>query len=324
MKFDVVCFGSAFVDVFLKSDEFKTVHSQRVKTGVAMCQVMGGKIGIDEMLITTGGGATNAAVSFERKGIQTAAVVAVGDDFWGQFVKRELEAEGVSLVHSQTLKHQPTSYSTLLVNEDGRRSALVYRGASSHLDWQQVRWQSLNTNWVYISSLGGNLALLSKIIRLSQDQGFKVAFNPGSKEINHQDKLEPFLKATEVLILNTTEAAHLTSLKSSRKTETLKRLRKMGAKTIALTDNDKGAWVYLGRKLYKAEAFKVKTREETGAGDAFGSGLVAGLILGLKPQEMIKLAAANSASVVTQIGSKAGLLWQEEIKAWLTKSLKIK
>lgn len=324
MKFDVICFGSAFVDVFLKSEEFKTVRSPRVKTGVAMCETMGGKLAVDELLITTGGGATNAAVSFERKGLQAACIACVGNDFWGQFVKKELKNEGVSLVHLQTKKNYQTSYSTILVNQQGRRVALVYRHASNQLSWQKIKWSSLNCRWFYVSSLGGDLALLTQIIRTAQKKKFKIALNPGSNEINNKDKLIPFLKKVEVLLLNTVEAASLTGLKSSQPAAMMRRLRKMGPKVIALTQGDQGAWLSFGRKTHKAEIFKVEAIEETGAGDAFGSGLVAGLILGLKPRETIKLAMANSASVVSRIGSKAGLLWQDEVDDWLKKPLTIK
>lgn len=324
MKFDVVCFGSATVDVFLKSKDFKTVKSNRVKTGIAMCQVMGGKVKVDDLAVNTGGGATNAAVSFERKGIQSASVVCVGADFWGQFIRKELESEGVSLVHLQEDKLHPTSYSTILVNQQGRRTVLVYRGASNQLDLKQVRWEALNTDWFYVSSLGGDLALLTKIIRTAEDDNFKVAFNPGSKEIKHKDKLIPFLKSVEVLILNCNEASQLTGIKSTCKQDLIKSLQKMGPKVVALTDGNKGSAVSFGKKIYQAGVFKVESHEETGAGDAFGSGLVAGMILDLKPEEAIRLAAANSASVVTKMGAKEGLLWKDEVLAWLKKPLKIK
>ncbi|MBU0619200.1 carbohydrate kinase family protein [Patescibacteria group bacterium] len=324
MKFDVICFGSAFADVFLKSDEFKTVRSPRVKTGVAMCGIMGGKLAVDELVMTTGGCATNAAVSFERKGLQAACIACVGNDFWGQFIKRELKNEGVSLIHLQTDKSRQTSCSTILVNQQGRRVALVYRNASNQLAWQKVKWQSLNSRWFYVGSLGGDLALLTKIVRTAQDKKVKIAFNPGSNEIKSRDQLVPFLKQVEVLLLNTVEAAQLTGIKISQKTAMFKKLRKMGPKVIALTQGSQGAWLSFGKKVYKAPVFKVKTMEETGAGDAFGSGLVAGLALGLKPKDAIKLAMANSASVVAQVGSKAGLLWQDEVKAWLKKPLTIR
>jgi len=44
MRFNVVTFGSAFVDVYLSSPEFKIVKSKDSPTGVAICEVYGAKI----------------------------------------------------------------------------------------------------------------------------------------------------------------------------------------------------------------------------------------------------------------------------------------
>lgn len=323
MKFDVVCFGSAFVDVFLKSDQFKTIRSKTIKTGVAMCEVMGGKTEVDELEITTGGGATNSAVSFERKGIEAGVVACVGNDHWGHFVKTKLKQEGASLVHLQTHPQSRTSYSTVLVNSEGRRTVLAYRGASSQIKWRQVRWQALNADWFYVSSLGGDLDLLTKIVRTAQDKKIKIALNPGSKEIRAQDKLIPFLSKVEVLILNAHEASELTGKKSTQLAKMTKQLSRMGPRIVAVTQGDKGARVRVGRKVFRCQSFKVNCQEQTGAGDAFGSGLVAGLILGFKPKKAIKLALANSASVVTKMGSKAGLIWKDEVNSWMKKRVKI-
>jgi len=324
MKFDVVCFGSAVVDVFLKSKKFKTIHSKQLKTGVGLCQTMEGKIKVDKLAVSSGGGATNTAVSFERKGIQAASVVCLGADFWGRFIRKELKSAGVSLRHVQENKIYPTSYSTILVNQKGQRTVLVYRGASNQLSRRQIKWQSLNTNWFYVSSLGGDLALLTKIVRVAQDNNFKIALNPGSLEIKAKDKLKPFLKQVDLLLVNKVEAIDLIGKKSNHKSDLIADLRNMGPRMVALTEGSDGAWLAVGKKIYKSNPFKVKDIEHTGAGDAFGSGLVSGLILNFKPKKALKLAMANSASVVTKIGAKDGLLWKDEVRQWLKKPLEIK
>lgn len=297
MRFDVVTFGSAFVDVYLGSSEFK-------KIGPALCEVYGGKIDVAKLVITTGGGATNTAVGFERLGFQTAAVCAVGRDHWGLFVRKELKKEGVSPLYIQQ-NEAPTSYSTILVAEDGGRTALVYRGASSHLSAAQVDWEKLDPGWFYVSSLGGDFNLLARIIRASQKKKIRVALNPGSQEIRAREKLKQFLPHVEVLLVNRTEAAALGKI--------------AGPKVIAVTAGREGASVRVGKKEFKAPAIKVETIEETGAGDAFGSGFVAGIISGLKPQEALKMGLVNGAAVTREFGPKAGLLFAPEINAWLKK-----
>ncbi|OGD58148.1 hypothetical protein A3I57_02035 [Candidatus Beckwithbacteria bacterium RIFCSPLOWO2_02_FULL_47_23] len=297
MRFDVVSFGSAFVDVYLGSPGFK-------KVGPALCEVYGGKIDVSQLVITTGGGATNTAVGFERLGLQTAAVCCVGRDDWGLFIRKELRREGVSPLYIQQVE-APTSYSTILVAPDGGRTALVYRGASNELAGGKVEWDKLDPNWFYVSSLGGNFNLLSMIIRQAQKQKIKVALNPGSQEIRAREKLRQFLPHVEILLLNRQEAEALGKIS--------------GPKIIAVTEGRKGASLTAGKKTIKAAAVKVKTVEETGAGDAFGSAFVAGIINGLKPETALKMGLLNGAAVTTQFGPKAGLLFATEMNQWLKK-----
>lgn len=297
MNFDVVTFGSAFVDVYLGSSEFK-------KVGAALCEVYGGKIDLSDLVITTGGGATNTAVGFERLGLQTAAVCGVGRDHWGLFVRQELKREGVSPLYIQQAE-APTSYSTILVAPDGGRTALVYRGASNQLSGRQVDWDKLDPKWFYVSSLGGNFNLLAQIIRRAQKGRIKVAFNPGSREIRAREKLKPFFPYLEVLLVNRTEFEVLGKV--------------AGPAMIAVTNGRQGAGLITGKKMIKAAAVKVKTREETGAGDAFASGFITGLVNGLKPETALAMGLINGAAVTREFGPKAGLLFAPEMNAWLKK-----
>lgn len=289
MNFDVVTFGSAFVDVYLPVSDFK---------------LSGSKIVVEKLVITTGGGATNTAVGFERLGLQTAAVCAVGKDDWGLFVRKELRREGVSPLYIQQVE-APTSYSTILVADDGGRTALVYRGASNKLSGSKVEWGKLDPRWFYVSSCGGNFNLLSQIIRHAQKQKIKVALNPGSQEIKTRERLRQFLPFVEVLLLNRQEAEALGKFS--------------GPKIVAITEGRNGAELIMGKNRLKRAAIKVKTVEETGAGDAFGSGFMAGIINGLKPETALKMGLANGAAVTTQFGPKAGLLFTPEMNQWLGK-----
>ena len=71
--FDVITIGTAAKDTFLISRFFKILKdSKHLKkfdfpTGEAQCFALGGKIELDNQVIATGGGATNAAVTFPDK-----------------------------------------------------------------------------------------------------------------------------------------------------------------------------------------------------------------------------------------------------------------
>ncbi|MEK7144014.1 MAG: hypothetical protein AAB820_01645, partial [Patescibacteria group bacterium] len=96
--YDVITIGTATRDVFLTSPLFKIVrdprHLQKMgfPTGEAQCFALGGKIEISAPVLTTGGGATNAAVSFGRQGLKTATLVKVGDDESANSIINELKS----------------------------------------------------------------------------------------------------------------------------------------------------------------------------------------------------------------------------------------
>ena len=77
--FDVVTFGSATREVFLKSAGLRTVKNSKFETGEAACLSLGSKVDVDDIVFTTGGGGTNNAVGFARQGLKTACL----GESWG-------------------------------------------------------------------------------------------------------------------------------------------------------------------------------------------------------------------------------------------------
>ena len=76
-----------------------------------------------------------------------------------------------------------------------------------------------------------------------------------------------------------------------------------------MTDGPRGAWVSDGNRLYTAGIFPDKNLvSRTGAGDAFGSGFVAGLIQKEDIAYAIRLASANATAVTEHLGAHTGAL----------------
>ncbi len=82
--FDVITFGSATRDLFLKSKDFKILKSNKFITGQGLCFNLGSKIYLDDLFFATGGGGTNTAATFVRQGFKTAYVGIVGRDAGGR------------------------------------------------------------------------------------------------------------------------------------------------------------------------------------------------------------------------------------------------
>lgn len=307
--YDVVTIGSATLDIFVKSNQFKVVEDKGYESGLALCEAYGGKLEIDEVHMVSGGGATNNAVSFSRKGLKVACIAEMGEDSPADTVLTELKKENVDTKFVIQEKSENTGVSVIMIAPEGGRSIVTCRGAAGMLDLKDIPWGLLDTKWLYISSLGGQLELLKKLVSYAREKGIKVALNPGTKELSHAKVLRELAEGIEVLILNLEEARLYLELDDNFEEKALlKKLSKEGGKISLITNGNKGAYVLSDEKNLFSSPTNEHVVETTGAGDAFGSGFVAGRILGLDWEHCVSLARKNAESVIRFFGAKKGLL----------------
>ncbi|MBN1325414.1 carbohydrate kinase family protein [Candidatus Falkowbacteria bacterium] len=305
--FDIISIGAATKDVFLISKGFKLVKTQQFKGGLGECFAYGSKVEIGDIYFDTGGGATNSAYTFANLGLNASIVSKVGNDIYGTEIMHVLAHKGVDTRNLNPDKTHKTAYSTILVVSGGDRTILVYRGASANFNEQDFNWSKLQAKWFYISSLAGNISLLKKIFAFAKKKKIKIAWNPGSEELKlGASKLKTLIKDAYVFNLNKEEAQKLTGKKDIK--SILKAIDKMSPGYNIVTDGANGAYLSDGILIYHANALKVPVVNTTGAGDAFGSGFCAGMILKNDWDYGLRLAILNSAGTLTAMGAKNGLL----------------
>ena len=310
MKFDVISFGSAILDVLLKSPDFQVVKAKKAFTQSSLVIPYGVKSEVSDLVMSSGGGGTNTAVGLARLGLKTALVARCGWDFAGKIIRQEIKREKVFDEFLVQLEDEKTDYSTILIGPDGNRTILVWRGGT-RLEANVIDFKKLNSFWFYIASLEGNLDLLQRLVDYAQKNHIKVAINPGKREIKEKEKLISLLRKVEVLIVNQEEFKLLGDLSSLTKT------------MVAMTAGEKGVVLKIpGKGQLEMSGFKVKMVDQTGAGDGFGAGFIGGLAKGLEIEKALKLGVTNGASVVTKIGAKEELIKQQEVDYWLEKPLK--
>lgn len=328
--FDVITIGTATRDVFVASDDFHINRDRRVLGGRALVMPLGAKLEIEKMVFTTGGGATNTAVTLRRHGLRTAVVSVVGDDTSGRTIKKELSREGIGTDFLVAREKSYTAYTILLHLEGGERTILVHRGASESLGPSDIpRGIGKKTAWLYITSLAGNIGLLKHLLVLAKKNGVRVCYNPGGKEIHERKKLIPFLMYIDILTLDREEASLLTGISYEKPERMFAVWDRMSPGINIMTDARNGVWVSDGASIYRAGVFKERAViDRTGAGDAFGSGFAAVLIsrIGrkkgdvsrlIRPRDIeyaIRFGSANATSKIEGIGAKFGLLTKRAFK----------
>ncbi len=302
----IISIGAAVQDVFLShSDEFKPV-SDKAAHETFMKLELGAKADVNNINFTTGGGATNAAVTFARQGLHAEFMGTIGHDPAGQAVLDDLDQEGVNTSRVSYSEKYNTGYSVLLLAPSGERTILTYRGASTHYDIKNFDLADSNADWLYVSSMAGSMETLSKLFHQARTRGMKIMFNPGKKELAHAAKLKSLLEDVEILSVNKEEMQQIVE---GEELEELVRHALHYVPVAIVSNGPDGVIASDGRTIVRAGMYEdVKVIDRTGAGDAFGSGFLSQWAAGEGLRDSLIFASANSTAVVRKIGAKTGIL----------------
>ncbi|HRY63022.1 MAG TPA: carbohydrate kinase family protein [Patescibacteria group bacterium] len=308
-KFEVISIGSALKDIFILNKDMSC-------QGAKIChpfnpEVVGEKIKIKKMYFDIGGGGTNVAATLSNMGIKTALMARVGADLAGTEIIATMKKFKVDTGLVMIDKKEETGYSVIFLDKAGERTALVFRGASDFADFNPAKVNQLKAKWFFITSLNANLKLLNQLFAAAKKNKIKIAWNPGGAELELGSlKLKRMLRATDVLFLNIEEAQKLTRVKTKNIKRIFEVLGDLANKAVlVVTGGKSGAWVKNGVEILWADILDKKVVNATGAGDAFGSGFISGLILYKgNIKKSLQLAMLNSNSVVTEMGAKHGIL----------------
>lgn len=318
-NFDVITIGGSTRDIMFYIDQGKIVDNIKgFDSKKFLAFELAAKINIKKPYFTTGGGACNTAINFSNLGLKAATIIRVGNDKEGVEAIKELKSHKINTDLIEIDKRLATGFSFLVIGgKDKEYVAFLYRGANDNLEIINSNLE-LKNKWLYVSSLSGENweNTLDKIKKLKGNN--KLAWNPGKVQLEAgYSRLKKFLEITDILILNRAEALELLS-SAGEKTDgpefLLKKIQSWGPKIVTITEGDEGAWVYDGKKNYYQKAYEVDVVDTTGAGDAFGSTFVAGIILGNDLEKSLKMALINSAESLTEIGAHLGLLNLKELK----------
>ena len=307
----IVSLGSALQDIYLiDHDDFIGTKKGDVEK---LEQInIGSKVDIDKISFEVGGGGTNSAVSFARHGHEAIFIGNVGNDPASEAIENLLDDEGIDTSYITHLDKQQTGVSVVLLDtKSGERTILTYRGASAkfnNLDENDL--ETINPDWMYVTSLRGDMDTLLRFFEKAHELGCKIMFNPGKLELKEKKKLLGLLEDVDVLLVNKSEASEIVPGKVLEEL-----VSHLGAycKTVIITTGAMGAIATNGEETYRFGIYEdLPVKDTTGAGDAFGSGFLAHLAAGHSFKDSLIFGSANSTSVVTKLGAKRGILYGSE------------
>ncbi len=320
--YDVITMGSATVDVFAKTDAEMFSFYHEGHTDEFIAYPSGSKILIEELDFQIGGGGTNTSVAFSRLGLKTAYIGRLGTCENSARILDLLKKEKIDFI-GRTSDGQ-AGYSVILDSHSDDRTILTFKGLNNKLKYSDIDKKKLDSAWLYSSSLvGESYKTFERTIRLAKKKGMNVAFNPSSYLVSKGKKfLSAAMRNTDVVIMNSEEAGLLVG--ADDMLVMMKKIARLGPNIVSITDGAKGAYALQGKDAYFIPGNKVRVRETTGAGDAYASGLVAGLILKHDLKFGMNLGIANASSVVRYMGAKNRLLTYKQISSAIRKNKRIR
>jgi ribokinase len=306
--FDVITFGSATWDVFVRDKEIFFEKNSKIFNKKAVHLPLGSKIEIDQIHFSSGGGGTNVAATFASLGFETACCSIIGLDPAGNQLIDDLKSFNVDTSLIARTNKKPTNHSIILSVPGQDRTILTYRGASELFSSEKIPWDKIKSKWLYIAPLSGKSR---KIFKSIVDFGFKnkikIAVNPGNSQIKMPD-IRKIIEKTDVLFLNQEEASLLTKIPYNKEKEIFEKISGFYPGIFVMTKGRRGAIASQGENRYQVKVLKSKIKDRTGAGDSFASGFVSGIIEKNDIEYALQLASANATNCLEQWGAKNGLL----------------
>ncbi|MDO8954777.1 MAG: carbohydrate kinase family protein [Gammaproteobacteria bacterium] len=353
----VLVIGGATLDTIISYEDMETlVHQRQDSQQSYLLLEEGKKIEVTEQRHFSGGGATNAAVSFKRQGYEAALVCKVGHDAAGQMVLNELKDSGIDLSLVTYSDEVGTAGSFVVPSLKGDRTVFAYRGANANLLPQDIPLDKVcDSRFVYVTSLSkASSERLPEIANQAKAHGVRVAINPGISQLKiGSGFLKSALSGIDTLILNydeakqfmvslmqadaslreSVQAASATQVGADRLLEAkisfqdsyfnlrqfFAEVLKLGPKVVVVTNGSEGVYVATEQRLYFHKTPKVKVVNTLGAGDAFGSSFVGALYAGQPIPDAIRQGIVNSASVIQYPDAKTGLLTEDALKQAIVK-----
>jgi len=280
-----------------------------------------GEAVVNESKSSPGGSAANTIYGLAKLGVNTGFIGVVGDDAEGQILIQDFQKVGVDTSQIKIKPNAKTGSVFCLSDKLGRRSLYVIPGANNLLTMDDLDLTYINqARLLHLSSFADErqfkvlLGVLNKL-----DPSIKISFSTGALyAIKGLKALTPILARTYVLFINQSEIQQLTGEDFKAGAETC---LKQGCHIVVVTLG-RGMRLELGaettavgyirdtRNEYTIEPHSqniVSEVDTTGAGDAFATGFLYGLLKGKGLAECGRLGNIVAQFSITKVGARQGL-----------------
>jgi ribokinase len=278
---------------------------------VARLPVAGESLAAQRIFIEHGGKGLNLGLGLHRLEMDVILLMAIGCDTAGEAVLAALREEGMVVDGILQLAEQ-SGFGVGFITPQGDNFLAAHQGANALLTSEHVtamRAEIETAAWTLAHFELADAPILSAF-RLARACGASTYLNPSPWRT-----IEPELLAlTDVLVVNESEAINLFGLTAfippqdwAQFLADIHNYLNWQGGLLVITLGAKGCIALAGEQIVEMPAYAIQQVDATGAGDAFGAGLVSGLIRGVGLYEALDFANACGALVAAREGIWAQL-----------------
>lgn len=294
----IVVIGSLNMDLITQTEKLPVMGE--TINGVAFKTVCGGKGG-------------NQACAAAKLGGNVAMLGCVGEDVFGQELRRSLENVGVDCSRIRVCEGMESGTASITVYQ-GDNSIIIIPGANGavSIEYIEENLSFIKEADFIVLQLEIPLETVEYIISYAAKENIPVMLNPAPAK----KMPDEIFRRTAYMIVNETECEFYTGV-SIRTIEEAKegllQLKAKGVRNVIVTLGSQGAVFNCGDEIFHEPAKKVTAVDSTAAGDTFTAAIVVSLLEGNTMQEAIKFATKASAIVVTRMGAQTSIPSREEL-----------
>jgi len=298
----IACIGGANLDRKARGKQKVRLHSSNPVTIMESC----------------GGVARNIAENLGRLGCKASLFTSIGEDKEGEWILRETRKHGVDISQVWRLPAQRTGTYTALLDIDGE---MVVSLANMDIydaltpDMYADKWSHIASAQMIFLDTNVPADCLAYIIERCREENIPLFIDPVSSA--KATKLPQQLNGIEAILPNREEAEVLAgmSIQSAEDcAEACRKIRERGVKHVIVTMGEQGVYYQSEDAAEQFTPYPTDVVDVTGAGDAFASGLLYGIVNGETFEDACRLGLAASALTLQTEQSVSPLLKPEQLE----------
>ncbi|HBQ64947.1 MAG TPA: carbohydrate kinase [Clostridiales bacterium] len=277
----------------------------------------------DSLQLYTGGCAVSSAINMARIGLSTGIIGKVGEDGFGRFMIDALRREHVDTRGVVADPDTSTSASIVLVSADGERTFLHCLGADAQFTGEEISDALVAESRIVF--IGGAMLLprfdgepCARFLARARQMGKITALDTTWDSTGRwMEVLAPCMPYLDYFMPSYEEAVQLSG--QTEPEAILDEFLRRGVKTAVVKLGKKGCMIKdAGGEIHRIPTFtSIKPVDTTGAGNAFTSGFLTGVVKGWNLYDCGVFANAAGTHCVMAVGASTGIRPLDDIMAFI-------